>query len=226
MEKMKERGKIIFDMDGTLYNFDNKRGTNFTSSRFYADVKENAYRYISETLCIDIEQAILIYQELKNDYRGEVSLGIEDRYGVNRYKYFENTWNLNPAEYIEKNDEIQRGIKDLQGRIALLTAAPRIWAIRVLAFLDMEKLFGQYIYTGEPDLRKPNPDIFEKIAIEMGVEPSMVASVGDQEESDILPAKIVGMKTVLISEQPSRQADFTVKDVVGAIQILKSVNFI
>ena len=96
MEKL-----IIFDLDGTLYQF--KEG-NFVSSRFYQEIKRKAYNFLSETLKISLEQAIELYQQINKDFNGEISLGVERRCNIDRYHYFANTWNLDPKDFIQKND--------------------------------------------------------------------------------------------------------------------------
>jgi HAD superfamily hydrolase (TIGR01509 family) len=223
---MKEQYKFIFDLDGTLYRFDKGQGQIFATSQFYADLRSNAYAFFMKRCGLSKDAAIVEYEMIKEKYNGEVSLGVEQEYEIDRYDYFANTWNLNPEEYIEKDNDLPQMFDQLKGRIALLTAAPRIWAINVLAYLDIVDIFEGRFYTGEPDERKPNPRIFQRIADDFGIFPSKVFSIGDQEYSDIAPAKSIGMGTVLIGSAQNSIADYQAGDVKLAINLLRKEGFV
>jgi putative hydrolase of the HAD superfamily len=223
---MKEQYKLIFDMDGTLYRYDKGQEQTFTATRFYADVRSNAYGFLMERRGLSKDEAITDYERIKVKYNGEVSLGIESEYGIDRYEYLNHSWNLNPERYIEKDTDLPEMLEQLKGRIALLTAAPRIWAMNVLAYLDIERLFEGRLYTGEPDERKPNPIVFQRIADDLEASPRNVFSIGDQEFSDIIPAKSIGMKTVLIGSSQNTVADYQAQDVKLAITILRKEGFV
>ena len=117
---------FIFDLDGTLYQY--KGGPTFATSSFYADIKSNIYSFFEANLDIprsDIERE---YRRLKQKYEGHTSLAVEKEFGIDRYTYFERTWNVSPEKYIEKNDDAHAVLSKLQGRAAILTEAPRVWA--------------------------------------------------------------------------------------------------
>lgn len=219
---MKQEGyRAIFDMDGTLYQFNKGKSQEFSTSDFYSDLRNNVHRFFMARRGINKEQASSEYERIKDTYKGEISLGVEAEYEIDRYDFFAETWGkLDPAKYIEATEILPEVLDVLRGRVALLTAAPKVWVIRVLAQLNLEETFGDFIYTGEPDLRKPNPQVFQKIADDFGVKPPQVFSIGDQEESDIAPAQAIGMKTVKIGKGETR-ADFQAEDVVTAVNLLR-----
>lgn len=223
---MKTQYTFIFDMDGTLYQFDKGQGDIFTSSQFSRDLENNIYNYFVTIKGISADEAISEYDRIKAIYKGEMSLGVEREYGIDRYEYFRNTWNLKPEEYIEKDTELPRTLEKIRGRMALLTAAPRIWAGNVLAYLDIENVFEGNIYSGELDVRKPNPLIFLRIANDLNVPPTNIFSIGDQEYSDIIPAKSIGMKTIRIGSSDDTVADYQADTVKSAICILQKEGFI
>jgi len=193
---------IIFDLDGTLYRFDNGNSATFTSSKFYADIKEKVYSFFMRQFGISRKQAEAEYQRIKEKYRGEVSLGVEKESGISRYEYFGNTWNLNPAEYLSKNGNLESILTRISSKRVVLTSAPRIWAESALSYLGVLPLFEE-IFTGEPDIRKPNPLAFKQILKKYRVSAKRGLSVGDQVSSDIIPAKSLGMKTILIGDRSS-----------------------
>jgi len=223
---MKEQYRFILDMDGTLYRFDRGQGDMFTASRFYADLRENIYAFFVDRLGIQKSEAIAQYERIKKKYRGEVSLGVEQEFGINRYDYFGNTWNMDPGGYIEKDADLPVVLDSLKGRLALLTAAPRVWAVNVLAFLEIEDAFEGNIFTGEPDIRKPSPLVFQAVADRLGTTPPYIFSIGDQEQSDIIPAKAIGMRGVLIGSLPESIADYQASNVKLAIETLQKEGFV
>ncbi len=80
-----EENRAIFDMDGTLYRLDKGKEQKFTSSRFYNDLRNRVYGFFMARQGIDREEAITEYERIKNKYKGEVSLGVEAEYGIDRY---------------------------------------------------------------------------------------------------------------------------------------------
>lgn len=218
---MTERNKFIFDMDGTLYQFDKKKGQEFTNSRFGNDIQQNVHSFFARKFGLSPEEAITEHKRVSNKFNGEVSLGLESDFGIDRAEYFAATWNLDPSAYIDKNPNLRDLIMQLHGRIALLTAAPRIWAVRVLAHLNVEDVFGYNVFTGDPDERKPNVVVFQNIANIFDSPTNQIFSIGDQEQTDILPAKSIGMKTLKIGSSVT-SADYHADDIELAISLLKS----
>ena len=198
---------IIFDLDGTLYVFDNSNSVNFTSSKFYETIKNNAYRFLQKRLNTDLEGAKETYETIKRDFDGEVSLGLEERFGIDRYKWFEATWNLDPKDFI-KQENRRTLVDSLGAEVSILTAAPRVWASRALDYLGLSEYQGM-LFTCEPNLRKPNPIAFKQICDKVGIPPERTISIGDQVASDILPAKSLGMRTILVRAQSS-EADYCI----------------
>src|SRR3989344_9433718 len=52
-EKTMKISLLIFDLDGTLYSFDNAQETTFTTSRFYTEIKKNAYAFFQQRYGIE-----------------------------------------------------------------------------------------------------------------------------------------------------------------------------
>lgn len=215
---MKNIQLIIFDLDGTLYNFDSK---DFASSKFNADAKERAYKFLSKRLNLGLKETIQTYSDIKEKYSGELSLGLEKEFGIDRYEYFNNVWCPDPRDYISKKS-LKKFMSSFEQKLVILTAAPRIWAESVLKYLDIYALFEKNIFTGEPDIRKPNPLAFKQILDQYKVSPSNALSVGDQEHSDIIPAKNLGIHTVIVGSK-SLYADFSIDKLEDLSKILKDV---
>jgi HAD superfamily hydrolase (TIGR01549 family) len=218
---MKKIEAIIFDMDGTLYFFDQKKESHFVSSKFGKTIEKNCVNFLAKEFSLAENQAVKFYQELKKRYQGEVSLGLEKDYGIDRSRYFAETWNLNAAEFIESSQELVEMFSLLTIKTGVLSAAPRIWVDRVLNYLAIRHFFEEAIFTGDPDIRKPDPQAFQQLSDFWKINPENIASVGDQETSDILPAKELGMTTVRIGQEIDTAADFLAKNAIQAVAILK-----
>lgn len=223
---MKKIEAIIFDMDGTLYSFDERNESQFTSSRFGREIKANCILFFKERFNLSLNDAESIYQDLNRRYNGEVSLAVEKECGIDRSEYFAFTWNLVAEEFITTNELLFPTLQELTILSGVLTAAPRVWAERALAFLQIRQLFGDALFTGDPDIRKPNPEAFLQLAQFWNLEPSQILSIGDQEQTDILPAKSLGMQTLRIATQAETKSDFIAPDIIAAIALLKEKGII
>lgn len=216
---MERISAVIFDMDGTLYQF--PEGTKFSSSPLGEAVKEKITSFIAKEFKLRDDEARQKYIELKMRYDGELSLGLEREFGIDRMRFFEETWSIDPENIITPEPNLKCELAQLSIRCALLTSAPRVWASRVLRYIDVINKFDGLIFTGESDIRKPNPKVFLAIAKTLGLEGNQIVSIGDQEYSDIIPAKQVGMRTVRIGKDVQSDADFIAPDVKGALAILR-----
>ncbi len=215
---MKKAEAVIFDMDGTLYSFPENKP--FGQSPFGQAIQQNARTFIAKEFGLSAEAAEQRYTELQTEYGGETSIGIERAYGVDRMRFFENTWNLDPEKYITPAPGLREALEQINAERIVLSAAPRIWVDRALGYMGVADLFGKRIITGEPDLRKPNPEVFRRIIGAYGFTAARVVSVGDQEYLDILPAREVGLQTVRIGSGETA-ADILATDVIDAIRQLR-----
>lgn len=218
---MKKARAIIFDMDGTLYSFDQRRESHFSSSRFGQTIHENCIRFFQKQFSLDREKAERMYQDFKVRHNGEVSLGLEKEMGIDRQIYFAQTWDLNPEEFVRASQDLAQQLSRLTILTGVLTAAPRIWADKVLTFLAIKQQFEPAIFTGDPDIRKPDPQAFKQLADFWQLDPSEIISIGDQEQTDILPAKSLGMITARIGREVESVADIVAPDVIQTIALLK-----
>ena len=217
----RQRG-LILDLDGTLYKLSGSDGS-FGNSDFYADLKRRMQSYLGDVLGISSQAAKTEYDRIKSSFNGEVSIGVERELGISRLEWFANTWNLNPKDYIEKpTSELVETIKPVADRSMVLTAAPAVWAYPALSYLGLDGMFEDRIVTGEPDIRKPSLDVFRQAADLLQRSCCEVVSIGDQDESDILPAKALGMVTIKVG-LPSDSADYSMNNTCEAVNLAASL---
>lgn len=196
IRKEQEREVIIFDMDGTLYQLDGV-DNGFAGSKLERQVLLNARGFIKKIEGCNDAQADKFIQEGILDEIG-LSAFLANRYGIDRRQYFDEVWNIDPegiAESFQVSPEVIRELKAKRPnvKLVLLTSAPRSWAERLLRFIDVRDAF-ELIFTGEQ--YKTKKDVFNMLS--QRYDSSKILSVGDQEATDIQPAKELGMRTLLV----------------------------
>lgn len=217
---MKKLETAILDMDGTLYGFPG--GGTFTQIPFGKTIWVNVGKFIADEFQLDEATAQERLEALNTQFNGELSLGLEKEFGIDRMRFFARTWDLDVETFVEPNALLREQLESVDIELCLLSAAPRVWVDKVLGFLSINDVFGDRIFTGEPDIRKPNPEVFRQILIARGVDPSSAISIGDQEHTDILPAKSIGMLTMrLAANGTDSSADFMAPDIATGIQLLQ-----
>jgi len=91
-----------------------------------------------------------------------------------------------------------------------------------LRSLGIEKYFKHIISAGEFGLYKPDLRIFQHALEQLNLQPHEALMVGDRPDNDVVPAKLLGIKTLLLRtgwyeqqkiRMPSEQADYVVNSV-------------
>lgn len=72
-------------------------------------------------------------------------------------------------------------------------------------------------------MAKPQPAFFERLAVELGLEPSAIAYVGDRVDNDIRPAAAAGMVAIHIRRGPWGHAHAASARVAGAVAQVDSL---
>jgi FMN phosphatase YigB (HAD superfamily) len=214
--------KFIFDLDGTLYHFDNTLGKSFPESSIYQKVKENAKEFMKERLNLNDEQINLELKEADRLLKGQLSVYLERKYNISRYEYFSNCYDINPKEFITRSYNIRRLFKELRNNALILTGSPKIWAYRTLDYLGIADYIGNNILTGEYKVVKPNPCAFLEATKILNCVPEDTLSIGDQEHTDIIPAKSIGLKTAIIGR--SLFADYELSGIDDMANFIKDLN--
>jgi len=92
---------------------------------------------------------------------------------------------------------------------------------------DVAKGLGLDVDISRPgnewEFEKPDPRFFERLVAEAAVAPSEVVYVGDRVDNDILPAKAIGLRTVLVTTGPWGRFHATLPDATEADVIVDSL---
>jgi len=224
MKEVKNLEAIIFDVDGVLYSLPQSgKNNSIFSTSFYREVKERGIAFISQKLRVEINKGKEIWERIFEKYGGNISIGLEKEFGIDRYEYFNNVWNINPSIYIpyESVEEVRRYIKRIRVRKGILSNAPRVWVENVLRYFSILEDF-EWIYTGESDIRKPDKRIYLYILDYFRAKPEEIVII-DDEPQYLLTPKELGFLTGLVCTENYEEIKF---DFYGRnlIEILEKLN--
>lgn len=215
---------IIFDLDGTVYQF---KGGSFKKSGIYKRILKNTKKYIAKTLNKGKNETEMIVKNILEEYGNSISIGLEKEFGINRYDYFNSVWDIPAKQYVKKSPSLRGLFYSVKKNfdMFLVSDAPRIWVDKVLKELNIDDIFDGKIFSGEGNTRKEFFNAFDSIKKEMNVKAIECIVVGDQEETDIVPAKEGGMRTIFINKKlKSSIADYTIQNILEIEKALEFLN--
>ncbi len=122
------------------------------------------------------------------------------------------------GEEVELMDGFEGLLGDLRGEgrtVALVSSSPHDWIDRVLDRFDLRDGFDRTISAEEIDGKsKPEPDVYEYAAKELGVAPDDCIAVEDS-ENGVRSAKRAGMQVVGYRNQSDEELDLSEADAVA-----------
>jgi HAD superfamily hydrolase (TIGR01509 family) len=126
------------------------------------------------------------------------------------------------------DDDVNYVLKNLYGKYKLgLISNLRIPELgrELLKKYSLEEYFDVILISGEENVRKPNPLIFEKALKLLGVKASESVFIGDMLDLDVIGPKNVGMKTIFIKRRPLKnmyvKPDQVITQLLEVLDILK-----
>jgi len=131
---------------------------------------------------------------LRPNLKGKTFLALES---VNEFsKEFKKHIKIDP-QTLDALRLIHRGHK--VGLISNLSFSECAWDL--LEEFDLKQFFDVIIVSGDVNLRKPHPQIFNMALRYLGIKPSRAVFVGDTLETDVLGSKNAGMTSVHIKRK-------------------------
>ncbi|MDE1865119.1 MAG: HAD-IA family hydrolase [Candidatus Micrarchaeota archaeon] len=208
---------VIFDLDGTLYEFP-ANATNFKTTKIYGEIKSNAIKFIGLRIGVGKEAASAIWDTINAKYNGHIATGIETEYHIPRGEYLSKVWDVKAETYLKPNLKIKALLAAISKK-AILSSAPKVWVDSALKALEIDKMFD-YVATGSENSRKPHQAAYLKILSHFDLPPKAAIMIDDDLEF-LKGAKDVGIDTVLISKRLEALPPFVDYKVSNILELRK-----
>jgi HAD superfamily hydrolase (TIGR01549 family) len=202
---MKKQFGIIFDLCGTLYH----------SEELSSAYKGGLASAVAARYHLSLEKAKELIRKTQEEYAKMYGynppfLLTSDLLGV-RKEYISNCNLVDPRKYLSRNFELAELIKRLSTKykLAILTHSTRLCTKKALQALGIDvELFDAMVCAEDIAKPKPNQQPFLEVARRLSLEPSHCIVVGDRVEIDLVPAKKLKMRTILVGSTPTKDLEY------------------
>ncbi|WP_321112724.1 HAD family hydrolase [Halorussus salinisoli] len=197
---------VLFDMDGVIVN----------SERYWVEIEDE------EILPSAVEGSADTSETTGMNFR-EIYDYLEERHEMTASKdEFVARYEEAARDIYGEKVELQEDFRDLlaglreDGRtVALVSSSPHDWIDRMLDRFDLREEFDRIISAEEIDGKsKPEPDVYEYAAGQVGVAPEECVAVEDS-TNGVKSAKAAGMKAVGYRNQSDEELDLSEADAVA-----------
>lgn len=130
---------------------------------------------------------------------------------------------------VEMIDGVEESLATISSHFTICLASNAGNSNAKLMGLALERVgirdYFTHLFTSkELGYKKPDPNFFIEIASRLGVNPSECIMIGNDYEKDIVPSKMVGMKTILYNEtsieEPWQLADLIIQSMNEIIDLI------
>jgi putative hydrolase of the HAD superfamily len=195
---------IIFDLDDTLY---------FRDGGLMQEMGHRIQTWLCDHLEVTWEEAITLRHEYYQEY-GTTLGGLIVNHDVDTHDYLAFIHGMPVEDYIAPSPVLDAMLGSIPLRKAVFTNATVEYARRVLRVLGVEDHFEHVIGIEQVALRnKPYLDGYERMLALLAARGSECIMVEDAARN-LVPAKALGMKTVLVGGEPGEGVDVAVENVL------------
>eukprot|EP00742_Colponemidia_sp_Colp-10_P006857 GILJ01007350.1.p1 GENE.GILJ01007350.1~~GILJ01007350.1.p1 ORF type:complete len:588 (+),score=100.10 GILJ01007350.1:3-1766(+) len=216
---------VIFDLGQTLMKYNGGQGSDYKKDarkKMFSFLQENGYlKHLPiETFLSTIRQNWEKYEEAKSSAEIQITasqilketlchLGVDVTDSLvdaameaGADQTFE-LWDL-----IDGAEDVVRQLHSSGVRLALVTnAADTRKQERIIDRSGLRAYFDIIIVSAAVGIRKPNPDIFQRVLNHWQFQPSEVAAIGDMLDRDVLCGNRVGIKTIWFLSEHTDKAE-------------------
>jgi len=188
---------ILFDLDETLY----PRGVGIMNQ-----IRLLILEYVCNRLGLPEPEADTLRQAYLRDY-GTTMRGLQLNHQIDTDDYLDYVHKIQLDRYIEANPELDATLATLPQEKVVFTNASREHAEAVLKVLGVGHHFARIVDVRDMDFEsKPQPSAYRRICQMLGRLPQECVLVEDNVRN-LLPAKALGMVTVLVGENGIKAGD-------------------
>ena len=197
---MNKRKKILlFDIDNTLV-FGSE------AQRFYAQYSQKLEENLALLAGITLGEANKLANKYRSQNDGRGELVFEDLQLDSDY-WYQTLLSMDPANFLLPLPRVNQLLKQYQEegwQLGAITDGPTPLAERILFQTKINKKIFRFFRGWNRGQRRPKDgrtDVFFEAADFFQSQPNEITMVGDSQSCDIAPARLAGLKTILISER-------------------------
>ena len=192
-------GCVLFDLDGTLY----------FSPDYNARVEAEITTIVAQTMKTGVS---LAKRRLSEERKRQGTLtGALRVLGVNRSLFFETlAEKIEPPTYLTQDPSVIATISSLKKRgfkLGLVTNNGRRMVEKILSAIGLDASLFDVIVTSDDSEPKPSSQPFLFALEKLKCTPDEAVYVGDRVQAELLPARKLGIITVLLAREGNTHKD-------------------
>jgi putative hydrolase of the HAD superfamily len=186
----------IFDLDHTLYPYE---------AEVMHRVSAKMTHYVARLLSLSFDEAKLIQKQYLRDH-GTTLAGLMKHHATDPYDFMDDVHDVS-LEGLSPDYELNRYISSLRGQKIVFTNADSKHSKRLLDHLEMAELFDAIFHLEHANLvPKPNIETYRSLIATHNITATQAIFFEDTPRN-LLPAKTLGMMTVLIGPHALENTD-------------------
>ena len=200
---------ILFDLDNTLYPRD---------LGLWRLIDDRIRAYVARELNLPPEEAEIVQKRYWVEH-GTTIAGLMAEHNVDPVPYLADVHDVAVGDHLQSNPVLDDILTALPYRKAIFTNATATHARNVLGALGLLSHFELLVGLDEVGfLSKPNPLAYERCLDLLGLPAKRCIFIEDS-PVNLVPAREMGMKTVLVGQEKQNHADYTIDHIEDIGQI-------
>jgi len=185
---------MLFDLDETLYP---------PTAGVMEQIRDHIFSYLQTQMGFGPAEADALRRQYLDEF-GTTLRGLQIRHGIDPEGYLAYVHNIPLERYLSRNAVLDAALEAIPVEKVVFTNASREHAQRVLGLLGIERHFARIVDVRDLDYQsKPDPDAYRRICGILDVDSEDCLIVEDNVRN-LLPAKAIGMTTVLVRDGAGR----------------------
>ncbi|NOZ27650.1 MAG: pyrimidine 5'-nucleotidase [Chloroflexi bacterium] len=204
---------ILFDLDDTLYP---------RCAGLMTRVHELMDDWMVRRLGITREEAVALRTRFYRKY-GTTMTGLLVEHHIDADDFLHHVHDFQPSAFLKPNPALRRALTRIPLRRVIFTNGTRAHAQRVLEALDIAPLFERIIDVADIGyVSKPAPKAYQR-ALEILDATARECILVEDSPRNLVPAREMGMTTILVGNEPAPEADHHVQDVTQVADVVAHI---
>ncbi len=205
---------ILFDLDETLYP---------REAGVMEVIRQRIVAYMVQKVGFPPDDVLLRQHDFHQRY-GTSLRGLMVEHNVDPIDFLRFVHDFNPRDFLGVSPPLARMLEEMPLRKVIFTNADTAHAERILDTLQVRLHFERIVDICALDyVCKPDPVSYQKVLALLGV-PGRHCIFVDDMPRNLIPAKDVGMTTILVAnDSPSSAVDYIVPTVFHVGQVVRSL---